>query len=68
MNSDPVIRYYPATDTMAIELRPWPEGRMDHQILPRILPADRVSIAGATRRMASRGCGRSSTHRRTPST
>ena len=27
MNSGPVIRYYPETDTMAIELRPWPEER-----------------------------------------
>jgi len=26
MSADPVIRYYPETDTMAIELRPWPEG------------------------------------------
>ena len=25
MNSDPVIRYFPDTDTMAIELRPWPD-------------------------------------------
>jgi hypothetical protein len=25
MTSDPVIRYFPQTDTMAIELRPWPE-------------------------------------------
>ncbi len=25
MSSDPVIRYFPETDTMAIELRPWPE-------------------------------------------
>ena len=25
MSADPVIRYYPETDTMAIELRPWPE-------------------------------------------
>ena len=25
MNADPVIRYFPETDTMAIELRPWPE-------------------------------------------
>ena len=23
---EPVIRYYPETDTMAIEIRPWPEG------------------------------------------
>jgi hypothetical protein len=23
---EPTIRYYPETDTMAIELRPWPEG------------------------------------------
>ena len=23
---DPAIRYYPDNDTMAIELRPWPEG------------------------------------------
>lgn len=22
---DPAIRYYPETDTMAIEIRPWPE-------------------------------------------
>ncbi len=22
---DPTIRYYPETDTMAIEIRPWPE-------------------------------------------
>ncbi len=27
MTPQPAIRYYPATDTMAIELRPWPEGR-----------------------------------------
>jgi hypothetical protein len=26
MNAGPVIRYYPDTGTMAIELRPWPEG------------------------------------------
>ena len=25
MTSDPVIRYFPETDTLAIELRPWPE-------------------------------------------
>jgi uncharacterized protein YuzE len=25
MSPDPVIRYFPETDTMAIELRPWPE-------------------------------------------
>ena len=25
MSSEPVIRYHPETDTMAIELRPWPE-------------------------------------------
>jgi uncharacterized protein YuzE len=25
MNAAPVIRYFPETDTMAIELRPWPE-------------------------------------------
>jgi uncharacterized protein YuzE len=24
MNPDPVIRYFPETDTLAIELRPWP--------------------------------------------
>jgi uncharacterized protein YuzE len=24
---DPTIRYYPETDTMAIEIRPWPEGQ-----------------------------------------
>jgi hypothetical protein len=25
MTVEPVIRYYPDTDTMAIEIRPWPE-------------------------------------------
>jgi len=25
MTLEPVIRYYPDTDTMAIEIRPWPE-------------------------------------------
>ena len=25
MSIDPEIRYYPETDTMAIELRPWPQ-------------------------------------------
>jgi hypothetical protein len=25
MNKEPTIRYHPDTDTMAIELRPWPE-------------------------------------------
>jgi uncharacterized protein YuzE len=25
MTNDPTIRYYPETDTMAIEIRPWPE-------------------------------------------
>ncbi|HVA14039.1 MAG TPA: DUF2283 domain-containing protein [Stellaceae bacterium] len=25
MINDPTIRYYPETDTMAIEIRPWPE-------------------------------------------
>jgi uncharacterized protein YuzE len=25
MSADPVIRYRPETDTMAIELRPWPD-------------------------------------------
>lgn len=25
MTNEPVIRYYPDSDTMAIELRPWPE-------------------------------------------
>jgi uncharacterized protein YuzE len=29
MNSDPVIRYFPETDTMAIELRAWPEAGDD---------------------------------------
>jgi uncharacterized protein YuzE len=24
---EPAIRYYPETDTMAIEVRPWPEGQ-----------------------------------------
>jgi len=24
--SEPVIRYYPDSDTMAVEIRPWPEG------------------------------------------
>ena len=27
MNTGAVIRYHPETDTMAIELRPWPAGR-----------------------------------------
>lgn len=26
MTPEPSIRYYPETDTMAIEMRPWPEG------------------------------------------
>ena len=26
MTVEPTIRYYPDTDTMAIEIRPWPEG------------------------------------------
>jgi uncharacterized protein YuzE len=26
---EPTIRYYPETDTMAIEIRPWPEGQGD---------------------------------------
>ena len=26
MTTQPAIRYYPESDTMAIELRPWPEG------------------------------------------
>jgi uncharacterized protein YuzE len=29
MSAGPVIRYYPESDTMAIELRPWPETRQD---------------------------------------
>jgi len=29
MNAGPLIRYYPETDTMAIELRSWPEGAAD---------------------------------------
>jgi uncharacterized protein YuzE len=29
MTSEPTIRYYPDTDTMAIELRPWPEATGD---------------------------------------
>ena len=29
MSADPVIRYFPETDTMAIELRPWPEAAGD---------------------------------------
>ena len=29
MSSGPVIRYYPETDTMAIELRPWPKASQD---------------------------------------
>jgi uncharacterized protein YuzE len=28
---EPVIRYYPETDTMAIEIRPWPEGGGDRR-------------------------------------
>lgn len=27
MISDPTIRYYPETDTLAIEIRDWPEGQ-----------------------------------------
>jgi uncharacterized protein YuzE len=27
MTTEPAIHYYPDTDTLAIELRPWPEGR-----------------------------------------
>jgi len=27
MTEQPTIRYYPETDTMAIEIRPWPGGR-----------------------------------------
>lgn len=26
MNNEPAIRYFPDTDTMAIEVRPWPGG------------------------------------------
>ena len=26
MTTQPAIRYYPESDTMAIELRPWPQG------------------------------------------
>ena len=29
MSADPAIRYFPETDTMAIELRPWPEAAGD---------------------------------------
>lgn len=28
---EPAIRYYPDTDTMAIELRPWPKGYEGHK-------------------------------------
>ena len=28
MSAEPVIRYQPETDTMAIELRPWPENAL----------------------------------------
>jgi uncharacterized protein YuzE len=31
MNTDRVIRYFPETETMAIELRPWPEAPEDDQ-------------------------------------
>jgi uncharacterized protein YuzE len=31
MIAEPTIRYYPDTDTMAIELRPWPEGSIGDQ-------------------------------------
>ena len=27
MTPEPTIRYYPETDTMAIEIRPWPAGQ-----------------------------------------
>jgi len=27
MIPDPTIRYHPETDTMAIEIRPWPDGQ-----------------------------------------
>ena len=27
MSAESAIRYYPDTDTMAIEIRPWPGGR-----------------------------------------
>lgn len=27
MTPEPTIRYYPETDTMAIEIRPWPTGQ-----------------------------------------
>lgn len=30
MTIEPTIRYYPETDTMAIELRPWPEPSRDN--------------------------------------
>lgn len=29
MITEPTIRYYPDTDTMAIEIRPWPEGQAE---------------------------------------
>jgi uncharacterized protein YuzE len=29
MTASPVIRYHPGTDTMAIEVRPWPDGSPD---------------------------------------
>jgi uncharacterized protein YuzE len=31
MNAHPSIRYMPETDTMAIELRPWPEASVGDQ-------------------------------------
>ena len=31
MTPEPTIRYYPKTDTMAIEIRPWPEGAGDNR-------------------------------------
>jgi len=29
--TEPVIRYFPTTDTMAIEIRPWPGGTGDRK-------------------------------------
>jgi uncharacterized protein YuzE len=28
MTAEPTIRYFPETDTMAIEIRPWPSGQV----------------------------------------
>jgi len=66
MITEPTIHYDPDTDTMAIELRPWPEGREGDKTQIAAKTPVRILLF-ITPPTGSHGCGRSSTLRCTPS-